>query len=62
MAHCMPYVPRQSPPPRRNHLLIDIIIAVTAARAGAALWSADADLERLTGVMDDLTLRYQRPG
>jgi predicted nucleic acid-binding protein len=42
--------------------LTDIVIAVAAARAGAALWSADADFERLTGVMDDLTLRYQRPG
>jgi predicted nucleic acid-binding protein len=42
--------------------LTDIVIAVAATGAGAALWSADADFERLTGVMDDLTLRYQRPG
>ena len=42
--------------------LTDIVIAVAAARAGATLWSADADFERLTAVMDDLTLRYQRPG
>jgi predicted nucleic acid-binding protein len=42
--------------------LTDVMIAVAAARAGAALWSADSDFERLTDVMDDLTLRYQRPG
>jgi predicted nucleic acid-binding protein len=42
--------------------LSDIVIAVAAARAGAALWSADADFGRLAGVMDDLTVRYQRPG
>jgi predicted nucleic acid-binding protein len=41
--------------------LTDIVIAVAAAGAGAALWSADADFERLTGVMEDLTLRCQRP-
>jgi predicted nucleic acid-binding protein len=40
--------------------LTDIVIAVAAAGAGAAVWSADADFERLTGVMEDLTLRYQR--
>lgn len=42
--------------------LTDVVIAVAAARAGAAVWSADAAFERVTGVMDDLTLRYQRAG
>lgn len=40
--------------------LIDVLIAVSAARAGAALWTADAAHERITAAMSDLTIRYQR--
>ncbi|MGH2967875.1 MAG: hypothetical protein ACRDK0_02245, partial [Solirubrobacteraceae bacterium] len=40
--------------------LIDIAIAVSAAQAGAALWSADAAHERVAAGMSDLTIRYQR--
>lgn len=39
--------------------LADAAIAVAAAGAGALLWSADADHERLAEVMGELTLRYQ---
>ena len=39
--------------------LIDVLIAVSAARAGAALWTADAAHERITEAMGDLTLRFQ---
>lgn len=40
--------------------LIDALIAVTAAQAGASLWTADAAHERITAAMSDLTIRYQR--
>jgi predicted nucleic acid-binding protein len=37
-----------------------VVIAVSAAQAGASLWTADAAHERITRVMSDLTIRYQR--
>jgi predicted nucleic acid-binding protein len=40
--------------------LIDVLIAVSAAQAGASLWTADAAHERITAAMGDLTIRYQR--
>jgi predicted nucleic acid-binding protein len=40
--------------------LVDIAIAVSAAQAGAALWTADAAHERVGAAMNDLTIRYQR--
>jgi predicted nucleic acid-binding protein len=40
--------------------LIDIAIAVSAAQAGASLWSADAAHERVAAAMSDLRTRYQR--
>lgn len=40
--------------------LIDIAIAVSAAQAGASLWTADAAHERIAVAMNDLTIRYQR--
>ncbi len=40
--------------------LIDVLIAVSAAHAGASLWTADAAHERITAAMTDLTIRYQR--
>jgi predicted nucleic acid-binding protein len=40
--------------------LVDIAIAVSAAQAGAALWSADAAHERVAAGMSDLRLRFQR--
>jgi predicted nucleic acid-binding protein len=40
--------------------LIDIAIAISAAQAGASLWTGDAAHERVAAAMDDLTIRYQR--
>lgn len=40
--------------------LIDIAIAVSAAQAGASLWSADAAHERVAAGMNDLRFRSQR--
>ena len=40
--------------------LIDIAIAVSAAQAGASLWTADAAHERVAAEMNDLKLRHQR--
>jgi predicted nucleic acid-binding protein len=40
--------------------LVDVAIAVSAARAQAALWTADAAHERVAGAMSDLTIRYRR--
>ncbi len=40
--------------------LVDIAIAVSAAQAGAALWTADAAHERVAAGMSDLRLRFQR--
>lgn len=40
--------------------LTDVLIAVSAAQAGAVLWTADAAHEHITAVMSDLTTRYQR--
>ena len=40
--------------------LTDVAIAVSAAQAGAVLWSGDAAHERVVAAMDDLTLRHHR--
>jgi predicted nucleic acid-binding protein len=40
--------------------LVDIAIAVAAMRAGAAVWTADSDFERILEATDGLTVRYQR--
>ena len=40
--------------------LVDIGIAVAATRAGAAVWTADSDFERILEATDGLTVRYQR--
>ena len=40
--------------------LIDIAIAVSAAQAGASLWTADAAHERVASEMNDFKLRHQR--
>ena len=40
--------------------LTDVAIAVSAAQAGAVLWSGDAAHERVVAAMDDLTLRHRR--
>jgi predicted nucleic acid-binding protein len=41
--------------------LVDIAIAVAAMRAGAAVWTADSDFERILEATDGLTVRYQHP-
>ena len=40
--------------------LTDVAIAVVAAEAGATVWSADSDFERLEVAMNDLTVRFER--
>ena len=40
--------------------LTDVAIAVSAAQAGAVLWSGDAAHERVAAAMSDLTLRHRR--
>jgi predicted nucleic acid-binding protein len=40
--------------------LTDIAIAAAAARAGHALWSFDADFERIRGTLDELELYEPR--
>lgn len=40
----------------RTTSLTDLVIAFAAARAEHALWSFDADFERIQGVVDDLSL------
>jgi predicted nucleic acid-binding protein len=40
--------------------LIEVAIAVSAAQAGASLWTADAAHERVAAGMNDLSIRYQR--
>lgn len=37
--------------------LTDLEIAIAAARAGAAVWTADRDFDRLPDVVDDLVVR-----
>lgn len=41
--------------------LTDVAIATTAARAGAAVWTADSDFERIAKVLKGLEIRRLSP-
>jgi predicted nucleic acid-binding protein len=40
--------------------LVDIAIAIAAKRAGATVWSADEDFDRIATTIDGISVRYQR--